>query len=126
MAFTFDFEQMLDEYNIEVSDRTRRIIRRNMEKNMSERTKRYIRRNNAKDVVPVIEEDTLFVRFIFSFWSAVYYVLSLIFKITLGIMAAIVWFCLFALNTVIELYCVMFVLHIMKVLMKQNLPNSPM
>ena len=125
MSFTSDFEQMLDEYNIEVSDRTRRIIRRNMEKNMSDRTKRYIRRNNAKVVVPVME-DTLFVRFIYSVWLSVYYVLSLIFKITLGIMAAIVWFCLFALNTVIELYCVMFVLHIMKVLMKQNLPNSPM
>jgi hypothetical protein len=124
MAFNSDFEQMLDEYNIDVSDRTRRIIRRNMEKNMSERTKRYIRRN-AKDLVAEPQKNP-FIQFIYSFWSAVYYVLSLIFKITLGIMAVIVWFCLFALNAIIELYCVMFVLHITTVLMKQNLPNSPM
>jgi hypothetical protein len=126
MAFSSDFEQMLDEYKIDVSDRTRRIIRRNMEKNMSERTKRYIRRNNAKDLVIPDEkhpEKILFVQFLYSVWSAVYYVLSIIFKITLGIIVAIVWGCLFALNVMIELYCVMLFVHITTVLMKQNLPN---
>ena len=112
MAFSNDFEQLLDEYKIDVSDRTRRLIRRNMDKNVSERTNHLIRRKEP-------EEKHLFVQFICSVWACVYFILSIIFKITLGIMAAIVWTCLFMVNTMIELYCVMLIVHITTVVMKQ-------
>ena len=124
MAFNSDFEQMLDEYNINVSDRTRRLIRRNNGKTPepSERPRRWMRRN-AKDNVIKPVQPGLFTLFFQWVWSWIYFVLSLIFKITLGIMVAIVWCCLFAMNVMIELYCVMLVVHITTVLMKQNLPN---
>lgn len=126
MTFSNDFEQMLDEYNIEVSDRTRRIIRRNNEKNMelSDRTKRLIRRNLAKDaVVPEIPQEYGFVQFICALWTGIYFILSLIFKITLGIMAALLWVCLYFMNLMMEIYCVLLIVHITTVVMKQNLPN---
>lgn len=123
MAFNSDFEQLLDEYNIDVSERTRRLIRRNNGKTpiLSERTRRWIRRN-TKDAVDVSHESG-FVQFICAFWRWVYFVLSLIFKITLGIMAAIVWACLYLCTLMIEIYCVILAVHIMTVLMKQNLPR---
>ena len=117
MAFSSDFEQLLDEYKIDVSDRTRRMIRRNIEKNVGERTKRQIQRNNA--LVKKTEEKHIFVQFICAVWVCVYFILSLILKITLGIIAAIVWMCLYLLTKMIEIYCVLLVLHITTVAMKQ-------
>ena len=123
MTFTNDFEQLLDEYNIDVSERTRRMIRRNMGKNVSERTKRYIRRNIAKDTIIAVYKPNLFLQFVYWVWSWIYFVLSLIFKITLGIMAGAVWLLCYFLKVAFEIYVVLLIVHVTTVLMKQNLPN---
>jgi hypothetical protein len=121
MTFSADFEQMLDEYNIDVSDRTRRLIRRN-EKNeeISERTKRLIRRNNAKDaVVKEQPKENGFVNFICAFWKTIYFILSIISKITLGILTAVIWLALYFLKMAFEIYCLLIIVHVTTVAMKQ-------
>ena len=129
MTFSSDFEQLLDEYNIAVSDRTRRIIRRN-EKNeeISERTKRLIRRNNEKNkefVEQLMRNNAKqapergFVKFISAFWSGVYFILSLNFKITLRILGCIFWLALYLVKLAFELYCILVIVHVTTVAMKQ-------
>ena len=121
MTFSNDFEQLLDEYKIDVSDRTRRIIRRNMEKTVSERTKRWIRRNAVVEVPKV--QPGLFKRFVVWLWCSIYFVLSVIFKITVGIMTCAICLACVFLKVAFEVYCVLLIIHITTVLMKQNLPN---
>jgi hypothetical protein len=116
MSFSSEFEQMLDEYDIDVSERTRRLIRRNEKRcEMNERSRRWIRRNaKNKPVQPGL--CTQFWRWI---WSWIYFILSLIFKITLGIMVFVVWMCLYLVYLMMEIYCVLLIIHITTVAMKR-------
>jgi len=104
MTFTSDFEEMLNEYDIKVSERTRRLIRRNHSK--------MIRRNDSKMHVPKTNTFDMI-------WSYVRFILSIIFGITLGIMTTIVWVCLFLANLVIEVYCVCVIISIMQAVIQQ-------
>jgi hypothetical protein len=105
MTFTCDFEAILDQYDIRVSDRTRRLIRRNYEKSLE---KQFIepKRTILVDMMNIV-------------WRYIKFIISTIFKITLIIITAIVWACLFLINLAIEVYCVCLIATIMKSVIQQ-------
>lgn len=105
MTFTNDFEDILNEYDIHVSDRTRRLIRRNHAKMLE---KQYLqpRRSVLVDLIYIV-------------WRYITFIISTIFKITLIIMTSIVWACLFLVNLSIEVYCVCLIATIMKAVIQQ-------
>jgi hypothetical protein len=107
MTFSNDFEQLLEEYHIEVSDRTRRLIRRNLKS--SKRTEQI--------------KKSVFMQIICECWACIYFILSIILKITLGIMTGIVFAFLFFVNILCEFYCVMIIIHITTIVMKQYQSN---
>ena len=106
-----EFEQMLNQYNIEISERTRRLIRRNNEKNA-----RLVEKQQAKKVC-------LFARFLYLLWVGLYTVLSIIMKITLRIMMVILWVCIYIAKLVMELYFCFLIVHVTRVVMKQLQAN---
>ena len=110
MTFSNDFEQMLGDYNIQVSERTRRLIRRN---NMKNKCKN-------KYCEPVnIAQDHLFVKIVKMVWNRIYFILSIIFKITLGIMVGLTWFCLFLANVLFDICCVIFAIRFVQMVIEK-------
>ncbi len=103
MTFDNDFEQMLNEYDIQVSDRTRRLIRRNQAKTV--RSFHEVK-NDKKCMLHVA-------------WEYIRFILSIIFKVILGIMAGIVWLCLLLVNKLVELWCVMLIIHVTQTVIRQ-------
>ena len=111
MTFTNDFEEMLNDYDIHVSERTRRLIRRNHSKMIKKQYVQYVPKTN------------IIVDIMWAVWKYMRFILSTIFGITLGIMAAVVWVCLFLANTLIEVYCVCLVISIMQAVIEQRQLN---
>lgn len=105
MTFTCDFEDMLNEYDIHVSERTRRLIRRNRAKMLE---KQYIEPKRSA-----------FVEFMYNVWRYIRFILSVILKITFRIMAGIGCVCLFLTKLSIEIYCVCLIATIMKAVIQQ-------
>jgi hypothetical protein len=106
MTFTSDFEAILDQYDIRVSDRTRRLIRRNYEKSLIEKQYFQPKRSALVDLMYIV-------------WQYIKFIISTIFKITLIIMSGIVYVCLFLINLAIEVYCVCLIATIMKTVIQQ-------
>ena len=100
MAFNNEFEQKLNEYNIEVSERTRRLIRRNNEKNMKHQNQIEINR------------PSIFGEFVYILYQRIYFILSIIFKIIFGIMVTLCWLCIHLLKIMLDVWFVLFMVHI--------------
>jgi hypothetical protein len=103
MTFDNEFEQMLNEYDIQVSDRTRRLIRRNQLKSVRSF---YEVKHEKKCMLHVA-------------WEYIRFILSIIFKVILGIMTGVVWLCLILVNTLVELWCVMLIIHVTQTVIRQ-------
>jgi hypothetical protein len=108
MTFDNDFEQMLNDYDIQVSDRTRRLIRRN-------RSKLGVKNSDIKKVMG--ESATLCV--VKMIWRFVHFILSIIFGLILGIGTVVIWVGLFAVKLAFELWCFMLIVHITQTVIRQ-------
>jgi hypothetical protein len=106
MTFTSDFEDILNEYDIHVSDRTRRLIRRNYAKMIMDK----------QGLEP---KRTVFFEMIYIVWRYINFILSVIFKITIRIMSGIACLCAFLAKLTIEIYCVCLIATIMKAVIQQ-------
>jgi hypothetical protein len=102
MTFDNNFEQMLNDYDIHVSDRTRRLIRRNQAKSVG----------SFHEVKK--EKCTLCVA-----WEYIRFVLSIIFRVILGIMTGVAWICLLLINKLVELWCFMLIIHVTQTVIRQ-------
>jgi len=108
MTFDNDFEQMLNDYDIHVSDRTRRLIRRNHYKSG-------IKNTDIKKVVG--ESATLYV--VKMIWRFVRFILSIIIGFILGIGSIVIWVGLFVIKLAVELWCFMLIIHITQTVIRQ-------
>ena len=115
MTFDNEFEQMLNEYDIKVSDRTRRLIRRNSSKTVP----------NNSAITKVVSESVI-LNIVHSLWSVVRFILSIIFGTILGIGTIVVWICIFILKLAIEIWCVALIIHIMQIATQQYQLNLPL
>ena len=109
MTFDNDFEQMLNDYDIKVSDRTRRLIRRNNSKSV----------NNSNSAITKVVSESVILNVVHMIWRVVRYILSIIFGTILGIGTIVIWICLVFLKLAIEIWCVALIIHITRTAIQQ-------
>ena len=116
MTFDNEFEQMLNEYDIKVSDRTRRLIRRNSSKTG---------RNNDSAIAKVVSESAI-LNVAHMIWRMVRFILSMIFATILRIGTIVLWICIVFLKLAIEIWCFALIMHITRIAIQQYQLNLPM
>ena len=118
MTFDNEFEKMLNEYDIKVSDRTRRLIRRN-----SSKTGKTGHNNSA--IAKVVSESAI-LNVAHMIWYMVRFILSMIFATILRIGKILLWICILFLKLAIEIWCVALIMHITRTAIRQYQLNLPL